>query len=124
MIDDRARVLSIDGAQVILGLSYEPRDLKTGTRYVLELREWKPRRSLPQNAIWHAIIGRIARETGNDADGVKAYLKEQYGLKERIFGELVTKPSHRYTIDEWPALMEPTIALAGEYGVDIRDIIG
>lgn len=124
MVDDRAKILAIDSAQLTVGLSYVPRDLKLGTRYVLELREWKPRRSLSQNAIWHAIIGRIAHETGNDADGVKAYLKESYGLKERVFGELVTKPSHRYDISEWPMLMEPAIALAGEYGVDIRDIIG
>lgn len=123
MTDDRARVLAIDGCQLTIGLSYEPR-LDLSKRYVLELREWKPRRSLPQNAIWHAIIGRIANETGNAAEDVKQYVKESYGLKERIFGQLVTKPSHRYTIDEWPMLMEPTIALAGEYGVDIRDIIG
>jgi len=122
MTDDRAYILMIDNRTLTLTLSYAPK-LDLTKRYVIEMREWKPRRSLDQNAIWHAILGKIANATGNDLQSVKDYVKENYGLKERIFDKLVTKPSHKYTIDEWPTLMEPTIALAGEYGVDIREII-
>jgi hypothetical protein len=122
MTDDRAYILMLDNRTLTLTLSHAPR-LDLTKRYVIEMREWKPKRSLDQNAIWHAILGKIANVTGNDLQSVKDYVKENYGLKERIFDKLVTKPSHKYTTGEWPTLMEPTIALAGEYGVDIRDII-
>lgn len=122
MVDDRARVLSVDGRQVVIGFNYDV-NLDTAKRYVIDIREWRPRRSLPQNAIWHGILQRIASETGNSLEDVKSYVKENYGLRVKVFGKLVVKPSSKYTVSEWPTLMEPTIALAGEYGVDIRDIL-
>jgi len=122
MVDDRARVLSVDGRQVVIGFNYDV-SLDTAKRYVIDIREWRPRRSLPQNAIWHGILQRVANATGNSLEDVKEYVKQNYGLRVKVFDKLIVKPSSKYTIAEWPTLMEPTIALAGEYGVDIRDII-
>lgn len=122
MTDDRAYILMLDNRTLTLTLSYTPR-LDLTKRYVIELREWKPKRSLDQNAIWHAILSKIAQSQGMALDIVKEYVKEQYGLRIKAFDTFIVKPSSKYTIDEWPTLMEPTIALAGEYGVDIREII-
>ena len=86
---------------------------------VIEIKPWKPRRSLDQNAIWHKLLDLIAKETGNDLETVKAYIKEEYGYKVEFRGKLIPKPSHLYTSADWEALMGPTLALAAEYGISL-----
>jgi hypothetical protein len=82
MYDDNARVQRHDGSTVVLVFSFTPGRLPEG-RVTVEIKPWKPRRSLPQNALFHALCGEI--------EGVK----DLYGPKiPGIHGRLIPKPSH------------------------------
>lgn len=106
-------MLGCDGYEVFnaLGLTKDD-DLS------VEIKRWRQSRSLGQNAIWHKLLSMIADKTGNDLETVKEYIKESFGIKIEFNGMLVNKPSHLYDKSEWSQIMEPTIALAIEYGVD------
>jgi hypothetical protein len=94
MFDDNVRILAVDGRQVILGLSQEP-TLDQSKRYNVEIREWRPRRSLNQNALFHALCAEISRLTGMDRELVKQGIKEVYGPKTPgLHGRMMVKPSH------------------------------
>ncbi len=86
----------------------------------LQIKPFRPRRTLDQNALWHKLLDMIAKETGNDLETVKSYIKEEYGYKVEFRGRLVPKPSHLYTTADWEALMGPTLALAAEYGIVLQ----
>ena len=92
--------------------------VKVGDEVSVDIKKWSPSRSLGQNAIWHKLLGMIAEKTGNDLDVVKQFVKNEHGLRVEFRGEWIPKPSSQYEKKEWQLLMEPTIALAIEYGVD------
>jgi hypothetical protein len=95
MYDDNARVQKHDGLVVVLVLSCVPPRLPESCRVTVEIKPWKPRRSLPQNALFHALCGEIARITGMDSTLVKEGVKDLYGAKiPGIHGRLIPKPSH------------------------------
>jgi hypothetical protein len=94
MYDDNARVQKHDGSTVVLVFSFTPGRLPEG-RVTVEIKPWKPRRSLPQNALFHALCGEIARITGMDSTLVKEGVKDLCGPKiPGIHGRLIHKPSH------------------------------
>ena len=94
MYDDNARVQKHDGSTVVLVFSFTPDRLPEG-RVTVEIKPWKPRRSLPQNALFHALCGEIARITCMDSTLVKEGVKDLYGAKiPGIHGRLIPKPSH------------------------------
>jgi hypothetical protein len=94
MYDDNAFIHSVIGPNVVLVLSFTPYRLPEG-RVTVEIKPWKPRRSLPQNALFHALCGEIARITGMDSTLVKEGVKDLYGPKiPGIHDRLIPKPSH------------------------------
>jgi len=122
MFDDCARLLAVDGRQVILGLSQEP-TLDQSKRYNVEITEWKPRRSLPQNALLHALCAEVARLTGMDRELVKQGIKEQYGPKIKgLHGKLYPKPSHLCDKLEMADLIMGAEVELSEAGGDFRKI--
>lgn len=70
----------------------------------LEITKWRPRRSLPANAFFHALCGEIARITGMDASLVKEGIKQVYGARERYKDKLIPKPSHLMDSEEMAQL--------------------
>ena len=94
MYDDNARVQTHAGSIVVMEFSFTPDRLPEG-RVTVEIKPWKPRRSLPQNALFHALCGEIARITSMDSTLVKEGVKDLYGPKiPGIHGRLIPKPSH------------------------------
>ena len=94
MYDDNARVHRVVGSTVVLVFSFIPDRLPEG-RVTVDIKPWKPKRSLPQNALFHALCGEIARITGMDSTLVKEGVKDLYGAKiPGIHGRLIPKPSH------------------------------
>jgi hypothetical protein len=93
MYFDSVYLIRSEGNHATLDL--DRHDLKINTRYTVEIKPWKPKRSLPQNALFHALCGEIARITGMDSTLVKEGVKDLYGPKiPGIHGRLIPKPSH------------------------------
>ena len=94
-----------------------------GNEYiVIEVKRWKPTRSLSSNAYLHAIIGEIASATGMDRELIKQGIKEQYGAKMAYNGRLVCKPSHLMDTEEFSELIRGAEIEATEAGVDLRKV--
>lgn len=77
---------------------------------------FKPRHSAGQRAKWHAQIAEIARETGNDPEDVKDYLKNTFGPKHEVAiagnVRVVPRPSSKYTLEEYSEMIDRTTAWA------------
>lgn len=123
LTDDRAKVLSLDDRQLTIGLSYSPEQADwLRERVVVTVSKWRPRRSLPANALFHALIGEIARLTGMDSGLVKEGIKQAYGPKVKVFGRLVAKPSHLCDTVEMSDLIRGAEIELAEVGGDIREL--
>ena len=90
-------------------------------------REYKPQRSLEQNAKWHAMVAELAAESGNTPECMKEYLKATIGLVLPLTtpdGEIkhVPKPTHRYKVGEMADLIHRTYEWgAAEMGYIFRE---
>lgn len=97
--------------------------LKGGRPYIVTVKEARPRRTLNQNALFHAIIGEISRDQGADFDLLKEGIKERYGVRERVtFGNKVyevAKPSHLCDTVEMGKLIDGALLEAAELGIDV-----
>ena len=51
---------------------------------VVRVEEYKPARSLSQNAVLHQWFGEIAQYTGHSANDIKQILKHEYGYWEFV----------------------------------------
>jgi hypothetical protein len=88
--------------------------------YDLIIRDRREKRTLPQNAILHAIINDVANETGNDPRKLKEDFKKTLGLTEVIVGadgkeREIPKPTEDYTPEEMSAFLTRIIALCEEH---------
>jgi hypothetical protein len=88
----------------------------------LEVKLWKPRRSLPQNAMFHAICGEIARLTGMDAGLVKEGIKQAYGPRMEYHGMPVPKPTHLCTGAEMADLIRAAEVELVEAGGSMHNV--
>lgn len=83
---------------------------------------FRARHTSGQRAKWHAQISEIARETGNDPDDVKEFLKNEFGPKKEVViaGEtrLVPRGSASYNAEEYSEMIDRTSAwAAGELSI-------
>ena len=102
------------------------REYKDGALLTVEVKRWKPIRTLTQNAFFHLLVGHLAHEMDMDAGLIKDGIKEKYGYRVSMFGRLVPKPSHLCDrFDEMSALIEGGFREAGEHNppIDMRDWI-
>lgn len=101
--------------------------LVVGKKLRTEIVPYSPPRSNPQNSLFHALVGEIARVSYMDAALVKEGLKEQYCPKMSVlFGNreaLVPKPTHLLSVSEMRDLIESTIMEAVEAGVDVTPFL-
>ena len=97
--------------------------MKKGRPYTLDIRPYRKPRTLPQNALLHAIIGEIGRNENMDPEMVKAGIKEQYGVRHRVqmrHGPVeVVKPSHLCDTREMGCLIDGAIYEAAYLGIDV-----
>ena len=114
----------IDKDQVLWCIGEALREYKDGALLTVEVKRWKPIRTLTQNAFFHLLLGHLAHEMDMDAGLIKDGIKEKYGFRVSMFGRLVPKPSHLCDrIEEMSALIEGCFREAGEQGLDMRDWI-
>ena len=75
----------------------------------LEIKPFRPNRSLPQNARFHAMVNELASEIGYTPSELKDWLKIEYGPhKEFNFGDhisFIPKSTTEYTRTEMSDLM-------------------
>lgn len=94
-----------------------------GKRWSLRVEEYKPKRSLSQNRLWHAWCGILAKEKGYEAAEMKILLKAHFQFYEYVTnkktGEVI--PSLRSTADlnvtEFMSLITQTEVLAAKEGI-------
>ena len=100
------------------------REYKDGALLTVEVKRWKPIRTLTQNGFFHLLLGYLAHEMDMDAGLIKDGIKQKYGYRMSIFGELTPKPSHLCDrFEEMSVLIEGCFREAGEQGLDMRDWI-
>ena len=102
--------------------------LKKRGKLKIEMKEWRKDRTLPQNALFHAIVGEISAETGMDFELVKAALKEQYCPKLAMplaNGDvaLVPKPTHLLDTREMGRVIDGALAEAAFLGIDTQPFL-
>ena len=79
----------------------------------ISIKEFKAKRSLTQNALWHVWIGEITEHLNAaripiTEKTVKDLLKRQFGPKIEVFGEILDKPSSQYTFEEMTDMLIAT----------------
>jgi len=99
-------------------------DLDLSKCYEVVIRPWKAKRTDEQNAFWHVLIGKVASATGNDAETIKDFFKNEFGPKRvvMIHGEAraVPKPSSAYSVEEMSEVIERSIEWAlVEFGIKV-----
>ena len=121
MYDDNARILAVDERMLTIGTSFDFPAIDG--RVTLEVKPYKPRRSLSQNALFHALCAEIARITGMDASMVKEGIKQAYGVKVKaLHGVLVPKPSHMMDTPEMADLIRGAEIELIDAGGDPRQV--
>jgi hypothetical protein len=92
--------------------------LPTEKPFEVTVAPFKERHTSGQRAKWHALISDIARETGNEPDDVKEYLKNRFGPKREmtIHGkqQVIAKPSSQYNVEEYSEMIDRTNVWAAE----------
>jgi hypothetical protein len=96
-----------------------------GTPARVSIGPTRPRRSLAQNALLHALIGQLATHLGYTPDELKDVLKELYGRKRAvdIAGERILVPvsTAYYTKAELSDMIEHVHRLAAEYDCQLEE---
>lgn len=60
------------------------RDLGEGVKIKLTIENYRKKRSLSQNGLWHKLIDIIAKETGMPKEGLKEVLKQKFIKEEPL----------------------------------------
>ncbi len=93
-------------------------------------------RSLPQNALFHELVGKYAKRAGQDMESAKVELKHLYGVVfpwgpdfqpstregrfAKIYGEIEFQVSTRdYTKEEMGRLIEGAMLACAEVGAEV-----
>lgn len=87
----------------------------------LTVEKWRKKHTKGQRGLLHAIIGKIARETGMSKNKIKDGIKAQYGVKTEWKGVEFPKSSEDMNTVEYGMLIEGAIVEAGEQGIDVRN---
>ena len=89
----------------------------------VEIKKWKPIRTLKQNSFEHLLYDYVGYMLGMDPGIVKIGIKEKYGPFIMSFDKLVPKPSHLCNILEISPRIEGCFIEAGDQGIDMREFI-
>jgi hypothetical protein len=97
----------------------------------LVIEQHQARRTMPMNDMWEGMVRKIAKETRHTFDQVRNYMKETWGVYEKIVVPVhakdgiamqekhVQKSTARYTIQEMSDLIMGTFEFGADCGVDL-----
>lgn len=108
-------------------IQYEKEKIKRHKGWcLLEFRPPKRHRTLPQNALIHALWQQIANETGHELQEIKDIVKNKavkygYPLDPNLVGEMKPRPSSRVEPREIQYLIDATKELAAFLNIILRD---
>jgi hypothetical protein len=92
---------------------------------LIEIKRYKPPRSLPQNARCHAMIGELANEIGFSAAELKSWLKIEFGPHEPFtFGNYesyIPKSTAKYNRQEMSDFMMHIERIGAEMGFQFSE---
>ena len=87
---------------------------------LIECRLYRPPRTLPQNAKFHAMVGELANHFGYSSSELKDWLKHEYGPKKFFrFGsheKLIPKSTAEYSKLEMVEMIDQVDRIAIENG--------
>ena len=67
-----------------------------GERVVLQVKKWRPQRTLPQNAYLHAVVFKtLADYTGYTLEEIKDAMKEKFASKRDDMGLLIIEQTSK-----------------------------
>lgn len=92
--------------------------------YLLTFEEFKPPRSLPQNARLHCMIRALSKHTGHSESELKDFFKAEYGPHKRLQvgteGKMIPLSTTLYTKKQMAELMEQVDRVCAECGVYVE----
>ena len=87
-----------------------------GKRVEVTVEKYRRKRTVDQNSYFHGVvIPLIAKETGEDPETVKAFLKEKFAAKLPAFKTWIPKPTHLMDTVEMTELVERSRVWASEF---------
>lgn len=92
--------------------------------YLLTFEEYKPPRSLPQNARLHCMIRALSQHTGHSESELKAWFKAEYGPSKRLQvgsqGQVIPLSTTEYTKGQMAELIAHVDRVCAENGVYVE----
>lgn len=99
--------------------------LLDGSEVLVSIGPKRPRRTLEQNNLLHALIAQLATHLGYGPEELKVILKQLYGRKRvvEMKGRATTVPvsTRQYTKAELSDMIEQVYKLAAEYGCELEE---
>jgi hypothetical protein len=93
-----------------------------GKRWTIKIEEYKPKRSLAQNRLWHSWISEWAKIRGDNPEHLKVLIKHHLGMYEYITnpktGEVIPamKSTAGLSVEDFSDLILQTEILAAQQG--------
>lgn len=94
-----------------------------GKRWTVKVEEYKPKRSLAQNRLFHAWIGEWAKIRGENPERLKILIKDHLGMYQYEThpktGETIAamRSTSDLTVEEFTGLIHQTEILAAQQGI-------
>lgn len=93
---------------------------------LIEIKKFKPPRSLEQNALLHCLFREVANHVGRPEDEIKEIFKYQYGTMKKLelYGDVtyVPKGTSEYNKQELSDMVEQVYRKGAEWGVEFSDV--
>lgn len=94
-----------------------------GKRWSIKIEEYKPKRSLAQNRLWHAWVGEWAKIRGENPERLKILIKDHLGMyryeEHPKTGKVIPamRSTSDLTVEEFTGLIQQTEILAAQQGI-------
>jgi len=93
---------------------------------LIEIKKFKPPRTLEQNALLHCLFREVAKHVGRPEDEIKEIFKYQYGTMKKLelYGDVtyVPKGTSEYNKQELSDMVEQVYRKGAEWGVEFTEI--
>jgi len=93
---------------------------------LIEMRLYKPPRSLPQNARLHCMIRALSDYTGHSESELKSWFKAEYGPTKRLQvgsqGQVIPLSTIDYNKKQMTELIDHVDRVCAENGVYVEDM--
>jgi len=86
-----------------------------GKKIVVEIKEWKSQRTLPQNAYLHGIVFKtIGDHLGYTVEEIKEALKDKFASKIDDMGLKIVEPTHKMSNERMSKFIEDCCRFAAQ----------